>query len=98
MPIQNDTKTMVQRRFYLQRETDESGVSGIGQVAYGVQFADGMVVLRWCVPGVPSGTTVYESTNAVERVHGHNGKTQIVWLDSDHDPSRGQVISGGTGE
>jgi hypothetical protein len=36
------------RRFALIRHVDYTGVSGIGVVAYGVTFADGQVVLRWC--------------------------------------------------
>jgi len=68
-------------RFYLHRDEDESGVSGTGLVAHGVEFPDGTVVLHWCVPGVPSGTTIYTNIHAVRKVHGHNGKTQVVWLD-----------------
>jgi hypothetical protein len=38
------------KRFYLFRHEDESGVSGTGVVAHGVQFQDGAAALRWFGP------------------------------------------------
>ena len=35
------------RAFVLQRNEDETGVSGTGIVAEGVEFSDGTVALRW---------------------------------------------------
>lgn len=49
------------KRFHLQRDIDETGVSGTGLVAEGVQFRDGVAVMRWCVNPARS-TTVYAST------------------------------------
>lgn len=69
------------RRFYLYRGDDVSGVSGRGRVAFGVRFPDGVAVMRWCVPGKPSGTTVYDSIADLEQIHGHDGKTCVVWID-----------------
>lgn len=66
-------------RFELHRDTDVSGVSGIGQVAEGVVFNDGSVALRWL--GVFHSTAIHESIAAVVSIHGHNGLTRVIWLD-----------------
>jgi hypothetical protein len=63
--------------FHLQRDEDETGISGTGRVAEGVEFSDGPVVLRWIV-GEHRSTVVWQSMEAVEAIHGHNGRTRIV--------------------
>lgn len=65
------------RTFTLQRDTDVSGVSGTGRVAEGVQFSDGVCVIRWY--GVHQSTVVWPSIESVEAIHGHGGATRIVW-------------------
>lgn len=69
------------RRFYLERREDVSGVSGIGVVAEGVEFSDGTVVMRWVTGAAPASTVVHESLEAVERIHGHEGRTTVVRID-----------------
>lgn len=64
--------------FGLYRHQDVTGVSGSGTVAYGVQFADGTVVIRWL--GENPSTVVWASLDAAMRVHGHDGRTRVVWL------------------
>ena len=71
------------RRFALQRNDDESGVSGTGIVATGIQWADGTCCLRWHT--ATTSVAVYTSIEDVEAIHGHGGKTVVVWL----DPARG---------
>lgn len=66
------------RMFYLERTDDESGVSGIGRVAEGVVFEDGTAALRWRTQW--RSTAVYENVEHLERIHGHQGKTKIVYL------------------
>lgn len=66
------------RPFFLYRAEDVSGVSGTGVVAEGVQFSDGIVALRWVV-GDHRSTVVYGSLESVEAIHGHEGRTKIVW-------------------
>jgi hypothetical protein len=68
-------------RFRLERHDDETGISGVGAVAYGVKFVDGVVVMRWCTATGPHSTTVFDSVDDVLVVHGHHGKTEIVWVD-----------------
>lgn len=67
------------RRFKLIRTTDVTGVSGEGYIADGVEFPDGICVLRWRTE-VPS-TAAYASLADVEHIHGHHGATVIEFTD-----------------
>lgn len=68
-----------QESFVLYRTEDLIGVSGTGIVAEGVQFSDGIVVIRWIV-GEYKSTVVWPSIEAVEKIHGHDGRTVVYWL------------------
>lgn len=69
------------RRFILQRDVDETGVSGTGVVAEGVVFSSGVVALQW-LGGFPTSVVFHDrGLESVEVIHGHNGKTQIVFLE-----------------
>jgi len=67
--------------FSLQREYDESGVSGTGVIAYGVKcpYPNGKVSLAW-VAGSHHSVAVYDSISDVEAIHGHGGSTHIIPL------------------
>lgn len=69
------------RRFVLQRREDSSGVSGLGVVAEGIAFSDGTAVRHWLTAG--GSTAVYHSAERVVDVHGHDGRTELLWLDLD---------------
>lgn len=67
------------RTFVLRRDIDRTGVSGTGVVAEGVEFSDGVVSLRWLTEW-PTSVVFYDrGMEAVEKIHGHGGDTQIVW-------------------
>lgn len=68
------------RRFYLQRDEDESGISGTGRVVDGVQFNDGTVVIRW--NSETASTAIYKNMKELEFLHSHDGKTRVIWIDS----------------
>jgi hypothetical protein len=68
------------RRFYLQRETDASGVSGTGRVAEGCQFDTGWCSLVWLTAA--SSMSYYPNMYAIEAIHGHGGMTKVVWVDT----------------
>lgn len=71
---------MSARAFELHREVDVSGISGTGVVAEGVAFSDGTVALRW-VGRTPTSVVFHDNGMAsVEAVHGHDGKTRVVWI------------------
>jgi hypothetical protein len=65
------------KTFILQRHEDVSGVSGTGVVAEGVEFTDGSVTIRWF--GDNPSTVMWENIYAAMAIHGHGGKTQIVY-------------------
>jgi hypothetical protein len=67
------------RLFQLHRDEDASGVSGTGIVAEGVEFTSGMVAMTWLSPH--RCVNVYESIKTVEQLHGHGGKTRVVFLE-----------------
>lgn len=66
------------RTFHLQRDEDETGISGTGIVAEGIEFSDGKVALRWCA-GEHRSTVLWDSIASVEAIHGHEGKTRVVF-------------------
>ncbi len=65
------------KQFYLDRIEDESGVSSTGRVAEGVVFGNGKVALGWLTQY--NSVAVYSCIEHVEHIHGHSGKTRIVW-------------------
>lgn len=67
----------------LLRHEDVTGVSGTGIIAEGVQFLNDKVVVQWIV-GDHQSTVVWDSMDAVKAIHGHDGATEVVWLDSEH--------------
>jgi hypothetical protein len=68
------------RRFIVQRDVDETGVSGTGAVVEGARFEDGRVAYRWCVHPARS-TGSFDSIEEMMEIHGHNGNTRVEWLD-----------------
>lgn len=68
-----------QRRFVLVRDQDVSGTSGTGTVAEGVELSNGQVVLHWLTQ--LDSIAIYANTKVLETLHGHGGKTTILWID-----------------
>ena len=52
--------------------------------AEGVQFENGKCALAWLTDS-PS-IAVYDSLEDIEKIHGHQGETEIVWLPSACQP------------
>ncbi len=73
------------KTFYMKRNADESGVSGVGIVLSGVVFDSGKTVVQWDVLDKPNSIGVYESFEDFKFLHidSHptNG-TEIVWITS----------------
>lgn len=65
----------------LLRHKDETGVSGTGIVAEGVQLSSGHCVLTWLTSY--TSIAIYDSVAVIERIHGHGGYTKVQWVDSD---------------
>jgi hypothetical protein len=68
------------RRFNLVRRVDESGVSGTGLVAEGIEFGDGTVAMRWKSREHHS-TSLWDSIDDLIAIHGHGGMTTVGWID-----------------
>lgn len=65
------------RKFNLNRVEDETGISGTGIVTEGYQWDDGICVMKWLTE--ISSVAVYASIEDVVTIHGHNGRTVVVW-------------------
>jgi hypothetical protein len=70
---------------HLLRVEDVTGVSGLGIVAELVEWSDGTVAMRWLQAGtdrpkfVKPTTVIHDDIASVIGLHGHDGKTRIVW-------------------
>ena len=69
------------KTFKFYRTKDVSGVSGTGYVAEGVVFDSGKVAISFypVKPTYVSSVIVFNSMDDVEKIHGHDGATEIVW-------------------
>lgn len=76
--------------FYLYRKEDESGISGTGFVAEGVVFENGKCVLAWLTEY--TSVAVYDDIETLREIHGHRGKTIVVWEDHDFIDEKGNLI------
>lgn len=74
------------RPFALYRDQDATGVSGTGVVAQGAEWPDGLVVLRWTGAWPTSVVFHDRGIESVEAIHGHGGKTRVVWLSEELEP------------
>ncbi|MCT9145372.1 hypothetical protein [Streptomyces violarus] len=75
---------LVPLRFVLRRRRDISGISGLGDVADGVLWPDGTAAVRW--RGEHPSTVHWDRGRAsVEMIHGHQGATEIVFVDQDDE-------------
>jgi hypothetical protein len=77
------------RRFFLVREIDESGCSGTGIVAQGMEFDSGRAVMEWLVP--PCSLNIFASVDELVSVHGHCGKSKVQFID---DLRETQTVNG----
>lgn len=65
------------RQFHLERTEDVSGTSGVGRVAEGVEFSNGWCALNWL--SEHSSVAFYPALATLEAIHGHGGRTRVVW-------------------
>lgn len=69
------------RTFKVHRTADFSGVSGLGDVAEGVEFDTGKVVICWMTKYHSIG--IFDTLHELEAIHGHNGASKVVWDDKE---------------
>lgn len=81
------------RRFFLVRHQDETGVSGVGVVAGGIMWPDGTACLRWFTP--TTSAAFYNSIADVAAIHGHGGKTEVIFADGPDVQRPACLVCGG---
>lgn len=69
------------RLFHLLRKEDVHGISGTGIVAEGCEFTNGRVCLVWLT--ATSSISIFDNIKELEEIHGHEGRTVIVWKDEE---------------
>jgi hypothetical protein len=67
------------RTFKMHRVEDVSGTSGTGVVAEGVIWSSTKVTISWLT--IHKSIAIYDSLAEMEAIHGHDGRTKIVWDD-----------------
>lgn len=65
------------KKFWLERLEDLHGNSGVGIVAEGIIFSDGTCAMHW-ISDISS-TTLFPDIATVGRLHGHNGRTKLLY-------------------
>lgn len=65
------------RQFKLVRDDDETGISGTGVVAAGIEFSNGMCAMCWLT--AMHSVAVYPNVRQLEAIHGHNGRARVVF-------------------
>lgn len=79
MTDQQQPEPQFGKPFVLVRDTDISGVSGVGIVANGILWPDGQAVIHWTGSAYPTTTPHPGGMESVIAVHGHGGATRVVW-------------------
>ena len=67
------------RRFVLIQVEGATRVSGTDEVAEGTVFSSGLAVIHWLRD--PFAMGVYQTLDDVISVHGHEGQTQLHFID-----------------
>jgi hypothetical protein len=65
------------RPFLLERTEDVNGLSGTGVVAEGIEFSNRWCILNWLV--YPYSDFWYPTYQDIQEIHGHEGKTKLIW-------------------
>ncbi len=73
--------TNIGKRFLLKRNVDDSGVSGTGYVAFGIEWPSKKVTIEWIV-GENISREEHETLENCMAVHGHGKHTVVEWIDS----------------
>lgn len=76
------------RLFQLHRHEDSSGVSGTGVVAEGVEFTNRECVIHWLAKR--SSMCIYATIDDVVAIHGHDGRTRVIFVDPTQIPKQMQ--------
>lgn len=64
------------KKFYLLRHEDLHGHAGLGTVAEGVIFDNGLVAMTWLTKYET--VTMFQNIKAVKHLHSHEGRTEVI--------------------
>jgi hypothetical protein len=78
-PVPDARPGDIPRRWFLFRKRDETGMSGTGIVAWGIQWPGGMVAYKWSTS--PSTIQIAQSPYDVQQIHGHDYDSEVRFLD-----------------
>lgn len=81
------------RTFTVARQDDESGISGVGVIIEGVEYATGQVVIHWLFPPPRGGIAIFDSLEDFLKVHVHphpDNKTIITFEDHEQKSFGGE--------
>jgi hypothetical protein len=76
--IQGQMEASLPRLGFLTRSEDVSGVSGTGRIATVVSFDDKCIVY-WGCSSIHQ-VEIFDSVEDLISIHGHQGKTTVVWI------------------
>lgn len=80
-PVPTPPPSRAPRLFALYRHEDGKGRSGVGMVAWGVEWPDGRVHIRWwAARSHVHQTEAFDSLADLAHVHGHGIRTRTVFL------------------
>jgi hypothetical protein len=74
------------RTFYIFRHEDVNGLSGVGIVAVGVVWPNGKAHMQWT--SFRASFEIHESIDNLMEIHGHSGKTELIWGDPPCDDDK----------
>lgn len=66
------------KRFKLIRTVDVTGISGTGDIAYGVQYPDQSCALFWLKHGTHG---YYKNIGQLRDIHCYNDNARVEWVD-----------------
>lgn len=87
---ESDESERATRRFELVRHEDNTGTSGTGVVAVGVEYPDGAVHMQWLndrnddLNTSSNGVAFKPAPDGIEatrEIHGHEGRTEVRFID-----------------
>jgi len=81
------------RTFTVARQDDETGISGVGVIIEGVEYATGQVVIHWLFPPPRGGIAIFDSLEDFLKVHVHPhpaNKTIITFEDGEQKSFGGE--------
>jgi len=81
------------RTFTIARQSDETGVSGVGVVIEGVVLATGQAIIHWLTPAPRGALAIFDSMDDFIKIHirPHPGNASILTWDDGEQERFGNV-------